>query len=146
MEQLVSRPDAQTADANRSKSVLGYGAAKPRRHGAASREQGGDRLTVEARERMAESRERRGVKPLDVVDGDADRTVAGEQSQRPEERGGDRALVGLRLRLPEQQRGLERAALDRRQLGQDIGGVVAEEIGQPRERELPSRPPTAETT
>ena len=39
------------------------------------------------------------------------------------------------LRLPEQQRGLERPPLDRRQLGQDVAGGSAEEVGQPRERE-----------
>jgi hypothetical protein len=42
----------------------------------------------------------------------------------------------LDLRFPEQQRGLERPLLDRRQLRQDVAGGIAEKVGQPREREL----------
>ena len=80
---------------------------------------------VEARERVAERRLRRCVQPLNVVDREAQRTVAGEQSQRSEEGGGDRAVISADLRLPEQQRCLERPPLDRRQLGQDVPAAAS---------------------
>ena len=130
-----SRAHAQAADLDRPQPSLGHGAAKPVRHIAADRQQGGDRLIVEAGERVAKRRKRRSVQPLDVVDREAERAVAGEQPQRSEERGRHGAVVGVDLRLAEQQRGLERPPLDRRQLGQDVAGGVAEEVGQPRERE-----------
>jgi len=37
--------------------------------------------------------------------------------------------------LADEQRGLERALLDRRQFRQDLRGCIAQEIGQPAERE-----------
>ena len=75
------RADAQAADLDRLQPSLGHGASKPRRHVAADREQRGDRLAVEAGERVAERREGRGVEPLDVVDREAERAVAGEESK-----------------------------------------------------------------
>ena len=131
----MRRAEAQAGDIDRSQPVLGHGAAKPRRQVAADRQQGCDRLIVEAGKDVAKRRARRRVQPLDVVDREAEGTVAGEQSQCSEEGGGDRAVIGVDLRLPEQQRGLERPPLDRRQLGQDVVGGVAEKVGQPRERE-----------
>ena len=58
-EQLVGRADAQAADLDRSQSLLGHGAAEASRRLAANRQQRGDRLSVEAGERVAQSRERR---------------------------------------------------------------------------------------
>ena len=68
-----SAPDAQAADLDRSQPLLGHGAPKPGRHVAADRQQGGDRLVLEAGERVAKRRERRRVQPLDVVDREAER-------------------------------------------------------------------------
>ena len=93
-QQLVGRAEAQAADVDRSQSLLAHGAAKPGRHVAADRQQGGDRLTFQAGERVPKRRERRRVQPLDVVDREADGTVAGEQPQRTEEGGGDGAVIG----------------------------------------------------
>jgi hypothetical protein len=42
----------------------------------------------------------------------------------------------MNLRLAEQQCSLERPPLDRRELGQDLGSCVVEQVGQPHEREL----------
>jgi len=125
----VDRADAQAADVDRSSSVLGHGAANPGWQVTADRQQDGDRLMVEAGKYMAKRRERRGVQPLDVVHRDAEGSVACEQSQRSEERGGHRAVISVCLRLPEQQCALERPLLDRRQLGQDVAGGFAEEVG-----------------
>ena len=134
-QQLVGRAEAQPGDFDRSPSVLGYGAAKPLRHVAADRQQGGDRLTVQAGERVTKRRKRRRVQPLDVVDREADRTVAGEPTQRFEEGGGHGAVIDVDLRLAEQQRDFESLPLDRRQRGDHVARA-AEEVGQPREREL----------
>ena len=41
----------------------------------------------------------------------------------------------MELRLTEQQCGFQRPLLDRRQLGQEVAGDVAEEVAQPNERE-----------
>ena len=101
---------------------------------AADRQQERDRHIVEARERVTECRERRRVQPLDVVDREAEGTVGREQPQRSEERGGHCAVVGVDGRLAEQQRGLERTPLDRRQLRQDVVGSGAEQVGEPCER------------
>ena len=102
---------------------------------AADREQGGERLIVEAGQRVTKRGERRRVQPLDVIDREAEGTIGGENSQRPKECACDRALIGMDLGLPKQQCGLERAPLDRRQLGQHVCSRFAEEVGQPRERE-----------
>ncbi len=77
------------------------------RHFAADRQQGGDRLSIQAGERIAERRKRRRVQPLDVVDREAEGTVAREPSQRFEEGGGHGAVIGVDLGLAEQQRGFE---------------------------------------
>ena len=58
-----------------------------------------------------------------------------ELSHRREERIIDCAVIGGELRLAEQQCGLKRPPLDRRQLGHDIADDIAEEIAQPSERE-----------
>ncbi len=80
-------------------------------------------------------RKRSSVHPLNVVDREADRTVAREPPQRFEEGGGDGAVIDVDLRLAEQQSSFERLPLDRRQCGGDVARA-AEEVGQPREREL----------
>jgi hypothetical protein len=113
-EQLVERADAQAADLDRREPGLRHAAPKPRRRLATHRQQRRDRLVGESRQRKAKGRERRGIEPLDVVDGEAELPPAGEESQRREERRRDRPLVDVQLRLAEQQRRLERAPLDGR--------------------------------
>ncbi len=135
-QQLVDRTEAQPADVNRSQSPLGHGAAKPRRYVAANRDQGRDLLTIQTSERVAKRRKRRCVDPLDVVDRQTDGTVRGEDSQRSQKGRGHRPLIGMDLRLAEQQRRFERAPLDRRQLRKNLARGIAEKIGQPREREV----------
>ena len=54
----------------------------------------------------------------------------GEQSQRTEKGGGDCAVVGLEFRIAEQQCGLERPPLDRRQLGK-TRRRRSEKVGSP---------------
>ncbi|MCP9485622.1 MAG: hypothetical protein MSC30_07155 [Gaiellaceae bacterium MAG52_C11] len=99
-------------------------------------EQGGDRLAiVQPGKRETKRCERRSVEPLHVVHRNAQRTVGGEESQYAEERRGDRALVRPALGLAEQQRDLERAPLDRRQLRNHVLDHAAEQVGQPGKRE-----------
>ena len=119
-------PRLRPATVDRLEPVLGQGAAKPLRHVAADRQQGDDRLTIQAGERVAERRTRCRIQPLDVVDREAEGTVTGEPSQGFEEGGGHGTVVGVDLGLTEQQRGFESPPLDRRQLGDDIGGDIAE--------------------
>ena len=76
----MGRAEAEAGDFDRLEPSLGNGASKPLRYLAWDRQQRGDRLTIEAGERVAERRDRRGIQPLDVVDRDAERTVAGESS------------------------------------------------------------------
>ena len=135
VQELVRRAEAQAADTNRSQPVVGDRAANPLGNVVAHREQGGDLLVVEACDRIPKCRERGRVQPLDVVDREAESAVGGEQAQRAEERSGHRAGVGGELRLAQQQSGLERPSLDRRQLGQDLGCDLAEDVRQRQERE-----------
>ena len=90
----MRRAEAQAADTNRSQPVLGNRAANPLGNVVAHREHGDDLLVVEACDRIPKRRERRRVQPLDVVDGEAESAVGGEQAQRAEERSGHRAGVG----------------------------------------------------
>ena len=119
-------PRLRPATSTVSSRSSGSGAAKPLRHVAADRQQGDNRLTIQAGERVAERRKRCRIQPLDVVDREAEGTVTGEPSQGFEEGGGHGTVVGVDLRLTEQQRGFESPPLDRRQLGHDIGGGIAE--------------------
>ena len=127
--------DAEPADLEHLEPCLGHRAAKPRGRVPANREERGNLLVVQAGQREAERCEGRRVEPLEVVDADAERAVDGERSQCCEERGRDRALVDLRLRLVEQQRDLERTPLNRRHLGQNVVHDVAKEVGEPGVRE-----------
>jgi hypothetical protein len=135
MEQLVDSADAQAVNVDRPESLLGHRAANPGRHVAAGRQQGRDQFTIQASVRETNRRKRRCVQPLHVVDCQAEWIVAGEQPQGSQEGSGDRALIGVELGIAKQQRRLERPRLDRRQLGQKVAGGIAEEVGQPRERE-----------
>ncbi len=130
-EQLVRRPDAQASDLDRREPRLGQGATQPGRRLAAHREQGDDADVVETRYCKPSRHERCGVEPLEVVDRQADRCLGSEQSERREEGRSNGPLVDARVRLAEQQRRLERAALDRRQLRKDDVGHAAEKIGEP---------------
>ena len=98
----MGRADAQAAELDRSQSLLGHGAAKPVRQIATNRQQNGDRLFLQSGERIPKRRQRRRIQPLDIVDGEADGSVCGEQSQRCEERGGHRAVIRVDLRLAQQ--------------------------------------------
>jgi hypothetical protein len=79
----------------------------------------------------------RRVEPLDVVDGDEQRTLPNERAQRREERDCDRAPVG---RWPasvlEQERDCQRPSLHRRQTGDDIMRL-GEQIREHGERQPP---------
>ena len=82
----------------------------------------------EALEREAQRGERGRVEPLNVVDRDAQRALAGEQTDRGEEGCAYRAWVSLGVGVGQQQRDLERAALDRGQVGENATGDVAEQV------------------
>ena len=127
--------DAERIDRDGMQSLLGHGSAQPLRRIAADRQQRSDRLVLEARERVAERGERCCVQPLEVVDREADTTLAGQESQRAEERGGDRAVVGADVRLSEKQCSLERPPLNGWQLRQDSVDDVSEKVGETPVRE-----------
>ncbi len=145
VEQLVGRAEAEAGDFDRLEPILGNGAAEPVRDLAADCQQRGDRLTIQAGERIAEGRERGSVQPLDVVDRDTEWTVGGDQSQRREEGGGHGALVGVDLSVAEQQGGLESPPLDRWQLGGGPGARRRAGRPAPRTR-TGSRHPRVERT
>ena len=107
-QQLLEGAETETLDRHDPHLSLGLRAAEPARQVAADREQRCDRLVSQTCQRVPERRERGRVQPLDVVDRKADGCLTGEQSHRSEEGGGDRPVVGWRVRVPEQQRRLER--------------------------------------
>ena len=79
---------------------------------------------------------RGGVEPLQVVDGDQHRPVAGDQAQRTQECCGDGALVGLLAAGSQQQRDLQRTPLGLRKLRQYVIEQRLEQVAEPREGEL----------
>ena len=88
-------------------------------------------FTLQAGERVAERRARSRVQPLDVVDREAEGTLTGQLSQGCEEGGGHGAVVGVDLRLAQQQRGFESPPLDRRQLGDDMAAASSRRSDSP---------------
>jgi hypothetical protein len=94
-------------------------------------------LAFQASAGELEHAQRRPVKPLEIVDCDAQGPVAGEISQAASERRPDRPIVrGAALRLVQKERDLECSPLRRRKLWQHSRDVVVEQIGQARERQL----------
>ena len=134
LEELAERADAQPVDVDRHEP-LGQAPSQPRRRLAACREQNGERLLVEACEDEPESGGRRGVEPLEIVDGEAELPVADEEIERGAERRGHGALVRRSPLLAQEQGGLERPPLDRRQLGEDVVDDAPEEVAQAGVRE-----------
>ena len=94
-----------------------------------------DALPLEPCEGEPDGTERGGIEPLEVVDRETERVARSEGSQRREERSRDCSFVGLPFRVAEQQRALERPALDRGQGREHLVDDVSEEIGQPGVRE-----------
>ena len=72
-------PYAQRTHRDDTKSILGQGTAHPDRNISSDGKQPCNRFPLEARERVLQGREGRGVQPLRVIDGHADGAVACEQ-------------------------------------------------------------------
>ena len=90
-------------------------------------------------EREPECARRRGVEPLEVVDRKYE-LVLGEQFDGAAHRHAERTLVdGSSGRVLDEQRDLERASPRRRQLRQDIGEDVFEQVAEAGIRERPLR-------
>jgi hypothetical protein len=105
------------------------------RHLSAHGEEGPDRLCAKTGQGEAEGRERRGVQPLEVVDGHKQRIAPGQRLEGAEERDRDHVLLDVRrLRLGEEQRRLECPSLRRPQLRQRLLDDVADQVAQPGER------------
>ncbi len=130
-KQLVDRADTEAADLDRPTPLLGHGAAKPLRLAAPDGDKGGERLVVQAGEGEAKRRERGAVQPLHVVDRHAEWAGGSEKPHRSQKRRRHDTFVGRQLRLAQEQSGLERPPLHRRQLGDDLAGRWAEQVGQP---------------
>ena len=90
----VQRPECQSLDVGTGEGHVP--GAVPGIVADPAREQKPDRLVTQAPEREGERLRRRRVEPLDVVDGDQQRTLAGDAAQEIEERDAD----GVRIRWP----------------------------------------------
>ncbi len=137
-EQTVHRSDRQRLDREPSEPSEGAIELERRRDRLPThRGQGSHRVAVQASQHECEHLRRAGVQPLGVVDRDDDGVILGEHSHRREQRDSEHARVGQHsVRLPEQQRGLERTALHRRQLLQHAVQHRGKQIAECRERDL----------
>jgi hypothetical protein len=93
----VQGADAEAVELDRRKPLLWQAAPEPGRRLASHGQKRCNRLVVETRQREANGSERRIIEPLDVVDGEAERSVCGNESQGREESGRHRTFVDLRL-------------------------------------------------
>ena len=134
VEELAQCADAYSDDLER-RQPLGQAPPEPFGRIAPHRQENGERPLAETGESEAERGGRSRVEPLEVVDRKADRGFGDEHVERRAERRRHGALVGHRIGLAQQQRGLERSPLDRGQLRQDIVDDPAEQVGQPRVRQ-----------
>ena len=106
---------------------------RPRRRAMldASREQNADSVAVKAADRESKGLRRRRVEPLDVVDGNEDRSIDGNCAQRVETGDRDRSGIGIRaLRLDAEQSHAKRRALWDRQVGERAIGNRLQEVAE----------------
>ena len=135
-EHAADGAEAQRSDADRRDHILERALERRRRPGAPGEQE--RRPTVEPPRGERERVRRRGVEPLEVVDGDDnDRVALCQSAQDVQEGDPDRMRLGGRtVGVYAQQRRLERAALWRRQ-SLDVSEVDAvEQVDQARERQL----------
>ncbi len=128
-------PMLRPLDRERRQPVGRVRSNEPARHLATDGDSEADGLPLEPCEGEPDGTERGGIEPLEVVDRETERVARSEGSQRREERSRDGSFVGLPCRVAEQQRALERPALDRRQGREHLVDDVSEEIGQSGVRE-----------
>ena len=130
-EELVDRAEPERAD------------RQPRHFGIQRRplpgtlgKQERDRLVANTPHRERKRGRGRRVEPLDVVDGQQDRTAAGERAQSSEERDRDRTLIGHGpASLSEQQRELQGTALRGGERGENLVENRLEEVAERRKRQ-----------
>jgi hypothetical protein len=134
-QELVKRPDAERPNPNALDSVSADRLVQTERLrlvDRSPRQQDTNIVCAEAAKRERERARRRGVEPLDVVDGDHERFAIAEQLENVAHRDGERALIdAIALRVGSQHYHLEGTPSRRCERGQRIVERGVEEVAEP---------------
>ena len=136
-EEHLDRTDAERAEPETLHLTSAKDVLERNRLGARAgpaREQDADSRLQAAQGERQTGRGRR-VEPLEVVDGDHERRVLGENFERVADGDAERAWIDRLLGLFEQKRDPERPSARCRQRGQDVIENGLEEVSEPGERE-----------
>ena len=137
MQERLDRPDAERGHRQPrdcARRGRGLDLRPPEAVGEAAREQDRERR-VQAPKSERERTRRRGVEPLDVVDGEQQRFVGGQHRERASHGDTERARIDPIRGFLDEEGHLERTPPRRRKRWQDVIEDVLEQVAEARERE-----------